>query len=95
MSDEPVLKFDPDWVVAPGDTLAEWCEENKLPPRVAAVACGKMPPERFQGIIDGEVRITETDAEALAHGTGIPAYLWLNLERAFRVGLAAGKVWTR
>lgn len=28
-------------------------------------------------------------------GTGIPAIIWLNLERRFRAGLAAGKTWTR
>lgn len=83
-------RFDPDWVIAPGETLREWMEENHLHPRAAALTCGRMPLELFEGILAGEVAITPNVAEGLAR-TGIPARLWLNLERAYRLGLAAGK----
>ncbi len=83
--------FDPDWTIAPGETLAEWCEENRLPHSTAAVACGRMPVETFERIVSGKQRITKTLAAALAHGTGIPASLWLNLERRYRDDLKAGK----
>lgn len=85
---------DPDWVVAPGDTLREWIEENGLTVRSTAIGCGHMHPDRLQRIIDGKQRITRDDAARLQAGTQIPARLWLNLERALRAGLKAGKTWT-
>lgn len=87
MSDE----FNPDWTIRPGATLADWMEENGLAVKSASTACARMPPERFQGILDGKHEITEVDAEALAYGTGIPAYLWLNLEHRYRADLKAGR----
>jgi plasmid maintenance system antidote protein VapI len=86
--------FDPDWCVHPGETLREWREENHLPASAAAMACGRML-DLYLGIEAGTEEITEAIASALAHGTGIPATLWRNLERIFRAGLAAGKTWTR
>lgn len=90
-----MTKFDPDWVVAPGDTLREWMEENHLSPRVTATACGRMPLNLFKGVLAGETKITPDLAKGLEHGTRIPAYLWMNLERAYRAGLASGKKHTR
>lgn len=89
------LPFNPDWVVHPGGTLREWREENHLPPSAAAIACARMPLALYEGIEAGVEPITKTIAVALAHGTSIPATLWLNLERIFRAGLAAGKRWWR
>lgn len=91
-SPEPTERFDPDWVVKPGETLKEWIEENGLTVRSTATTCGRMDPDRLQRIIDGKQRITHTDAARLAHGTGISERLWLNLERAYRAGLKAGKI---
>lgn len=90
-------KFDPDWVISPGETLRDWMEENGLGRMEHAVAqtCGRMSDEMFQGILDGKTKITPDIAKALEHGTAIPAQLWLNLERAFRDGLAAGKKWIK
>lgn len=86
--------FDPDWCVHPGGTLRDWREENGLPASTAAMACGRMDPETFERIEAGKRRITRTLAAQLQAGTDIPASLWLNLERAFRAGLKAGKTWT-
>jgi HTH-type transcriptional regulator / antitoxin HigA len=88
-------KFDPDWVISPGETLRDWIDENRLSVRSTATVCGRMPVERLRRILDGRQRITRKDADALAVGTRIPARLWLNLERQFRQGLAEGKVWAR
>ena len=82
--------FNPDWVVAPGETLREWRESNHLPETAAATACG-LRLTRFRQIERGTAPISEDTAFRLAHGTGIPAFLWLNLERNYRAGLAAGK----
>jgi HTH-type transcriptional regulator/antitoxin HigA len=86
------VSFNPDWTIAPGGTLQEWIEENGLTVRSTAVACGRMDPERLQGIIDTTVPVTEDDAARLQAGTGIPATLWLNLERRYRQDLARGKI---
>ena len=84
------MSFDPDWTIAPGETLREWAAENGLPPRTAARACD-MWPALFAGICAARVPITQPLADALRHGTGISARLWLNLERRYRADLAAGK----
>jgi plasmid maintenance system antidote protein VapI/DNA-binding XRE family transcriptional regulator len=89
------MSFDPDWVISPGETLRDWIDENGLTVRSTATVCGRMPVERLARILDGKQPITRKDAAALAHGTGIPAQLWLNLERQFREGLAARRVWVR
>ena len=82
--------FDPDWVISPGETLREWIEENNLTVRVTATACN-LPVEAVQGVVDAKTRLSPRIAVGLEQGTQIPAYLWLNLERAYRNGLRAGK----
>lgn len=86
--------FNPDWVIHPGSTLREWREENHLPVAAAATVCGRMPLFLYERVEAGTEPIDDQIAVALAHGTSIPATLWLNLERIFRAGLAAGKAWT-
>lgn len=87
--------FEPDYVVHPGETLKEWREMVvHLPAKAAATACARMPLHLYEGIEAGTTPIDDKIAGALAHGTGIPAFLWLNLERTFRAGLKAGKKWT-
>lgn len=86
--------FNPDWVVHPGETLREWRVENHLPSQAAAMACAGMPTFLYERVEAGAEPIDPQIAAALAHGTGISATLWLNLERIFRAGLAAGKTWT-
>ena len=87
--------FDPDWCIAPGSTLQEWREDNQLPVKAAAKACGRMDPKMFTRIETGMERITEKLARQLEAGTQIPARLWLNMERYYRKALAAGKKdWT-
>lgn len=82
--------FDPDWVIAPGETLADHLEEIGSSVAVLSDAT-ELPPTVLEGIIAGTEPITEEIAAALAKGTGIGTHLWLNLERAYRQGLAQGK----
>ena len=84
--------FDPDWVVVPGDTLREWMDEKGLSERPMATACGRMDVAVLRGVLGGEEPITEHVARQLEAGTMIPARLWVNLERAYRDGLRAGKL---
>lgn len=85
------MTFDRDWVLAPGAILQDWMEENHLSVRVTAKTCA-MTPEEMQRLLDGKVRVTHVRAAKLAAGTGIPARIWVRLERSYRDGLAAGKI---
>lgn len=85
------MSFDPDWTIAPGETLREWMKEKGLPLRALATICGRMDPKRLERILDGKQRITRDDARRLEAGTQIPASLWLRLERRYRADLKAGK----
>jgi plasmid maintenance system antidote protein VapI len=91
---EAELPFDPDWVVHPGATLREWREEQGLTVEKAAVRC-LLTPTTYELIEAGEMTYGAAVAGRLAYGTGSPMDFWLNRERTFREGLAAGKTWTR
>lgn len=93
MSDN-AIPFDPDWVVHPGATLREWRKEKGLTIAQAAALC-VVTPEHFEEIERGLVAYGEADAARLAHGTGSTREFWMNRERTFREGLAAGKTWVR
>jgi plasmid maintenance system antidote protein VapI len=84
--------FDPDWVVAPGETLAEWFREIGLPKAVAERY--GIPVRTLDRIIAGKQKITPALAQKLCNLTQIGAPMWLALEHNFRVGLAAGKTWS-
>lgn len=86
------MTFEPDWRVAPGETLQEWMVEHEMSPAELALACRKTRLETLEAVIVGEREISPSIAGALQHGTGIPAKVWLRLEENYRLGLAAGKV---
>jgi len=97
MATKKKLAFDPDWVVAPGETLREWMDDNGLfhlgrdhGAGPMAVMCG-LTPEVIEGVLAGTTEITEGIALGLQRGTQIPRYMWLNLERFYREGLRQGK----
>lgn len=85
--------FNPDWVVAPGETLAEWFEETGLP-HALAQRYG-ISERTLKGVLAGTTKITPTLAQKLCNLTMIGAAFWLALEHNFRVGLAAGKTWSK
>jgi len=84
------MTLNPDWVIKPGETLMDWMTEGRVHPITMSGICG-LPVDAIEGIIDGSVEITPEIAEGLFRGTKISAQLWLNLEKAYRDGLAAGK----
>jgi plasmid maintenance system antidote protein VapI len=88
----PTYPFDPDWVVAPGETLADWFEEMHLPYRIAWEV-HEIPERTLNGVLRGTTKITPKLAQKLCNLTLIGAPMWLALEHNFRVGLAAGKSW--
>lgn len=81
--------FDPDWVVAPGETLKDWFDEMDVP-LLSAIEQG-IPEDVLSGILDGNEPITEEIAEKLFSLTGVSAAFWIALERNYQDGLAAGK----
>jgi addiction module HigA family antidote len=86
--------FDPDWTIHPGEILKEELVERAKGisfPTWARIL--HLTPEQLEGIFAGTEPITEDIAQRIAHGLGTGAQIWLNLERAFRSGLAAGKTW--
>lgn len=85
------MSVDRDWVVSPGEILREWMQENGFSERRTAISSG-LDLRDIQGLLSGRVAITKAVAGHLEQGTQIPAKLWLNLERAYREGLAAGKI---
>ena len=85
--------WDPDWVVAPGETLADWFNELHLPHSIAAHY--GISERMLERILDGRQTISPALAQKLDGMTNIDARMWLALEHNFRVGLAAGKTWAR
>jgi HTH-type transcriptional regulator / antitoxin HigA len=88
-----VNRFDPDWVIAPGETLREWFEANHLP-----LSVGEhygLDQRTLAGIFVGKRKITKPIAQKLCNLTQVGAPFWLALEHNFRVGLASGKTWAK
>lgn len=87
------MTFDPDYVVAPGETLAEWFSEMNLPHSIAQQY--GIAPRTLTRLLAGTQPITPALAQKLCNMTHIGAPMWVALEHNFRVGLTAGKKWTR
>lgn len=95
MSTEPA-PFNPDWTIAPSETLREWISQNGLTIRIASVSAadGHVTKDRA-ALLLAEVMerepLTAEHADALERATKIPAQTWLNLERGYRADLEAGR----
>lgn len=95
MTKQKLYKFDPDYVVAPSESLREWIDSMGLQTTKIAAACVGGVPEGYvagllQDVLDRKP-MTDEHALALAQVTFTPKQLWLALEHNYRVGLAAGK----
>lgn len=90
-------KFDPDWCLRPGVILRDMMDDSGLVGRMGVrmvARLANLDEETVEGILSGKRRITKQIAARLATGTqplAISAQFWLNLERAYRDGLKAGK----
>ena len=91
-------QFDPDWTIAPGETLREWMDDNGMTVRTLAAGSIAFGPRAvtkvraaalIQEVLDRKP-LTAEHATTLARGTGVPTYFWLNMEHSYRAGLAAG-----
>ncbi|MDR1491943.1 MAG: hypothetical protein LBT05_04385 [Planctomycetaceae bacterium] len=81
----------PNWVTSPGDTLEEMMEWQKTSREQLSESTGTSL-DVIDGIIEGEVEITEEYADLLAGVTTVSRETWLNFERHYREGLANGLV---
>ncbi|MGD8453008.1 MAG: HigA family addiction module antitoxin [Phycisphaerae bacterium] len=79
--------FEPDYAVAPGETLQETIASLGMTQRDLAVRAG-MAPKTINEIIKGKAPITPDTAVALERVTGVPARMWNNLEANYREQLA-------
>jgi hypothetical protein len=88
-------EFQPDWTTAPAATLRAWMDEHGCTTHMLAVRCGRGETDIKASLIIHDVLdrrpLLPSHAETLERGTGIPAHMWLRLERDYRDGLAAGR----
>jgi addiction module HigA family antidote len=83
------VRFDPDWCLSPGSILREELAEWNITPKMLASSMGTTV-ENVEGVLNG-APLTEKFAERLSRALPVSAQFWLNLEDAYRRGLAAGK----
>jgi len=93
--------FDPDWVSHPGATIASALEDKQLGPgawrwtKEKSAARMGWTIGMFDRVLSGDEPITDAMALTLSMEYGGTQRFWINRERIFREGLAAGKVWSR
>ncbi len=84
-------KFNPDWVVPPGDQITELLEIKGKTQAWLAKKC-KRPVEQVNRLIKARIRLTERWAIELSKALpGVSAEYWARLEANYRVGLAMGR----
>lgn len=79
--------FQPDYAIAPGETLLETIEELDLTQKELAQRMGR-PLKTINQIVKGTARIMPETALQLEKVTGVPASFWNNAEAEYREALA-------
>ena len=77
------LPYDPDYAVAPGETLLEKIQELGMTQATLAKRLG-LSDKHVSQIINGLEPITQKTAIGLERVTGIPARFWNNREAIYR-----------
>lgn len=85
--DERELGFRPDYAVPPGETLLEVLDSVSMTQTELASRAGR-PRKTINEIIKGKAAITAETALQFEKVLGVPASLWLGLERGYRESLA-------
>lgn len=73
--------FDPDWRVAPGETIKEILLDRNAEGLSMALGLTK---EQALGLLDGSTVITEEIAEGLERTLLVSKRFWLNLDAQYR-----------
>lgn len=79
--------FEPDWISAPGDTIADLLEEQGLSATHLA-ECLHFTADDATALLQGLLALTPKLATRLEAAFGAPAAFWLNRERRYRQSLA-------
>lgn len=82
--------FEPDWTIAPGDTIKEYMEYMNIPQQEFAIRLG-ISEQTLAEIYSGKQVITDDIAISLEKVTGKRAVFWNNLERIYREELLKTK----
>lgn len=75
--------FTPDYATAPGETLAEWLDEQEVSTAELAGRLG-MSADALGRFLRGDMPLDEDLADALERATGIPARIWHGLEAYYQ-----------
>jgi addiction module HigA family antidote len=81
------IEFAPDYAVPPGETLAETMEHLGMSRSDLAQRSGLSGPQ-IDALLSGEGALTRPLAARLEVALGVPARIWLGLERNYREALA-------
>ena len=84
---EVARSFSPDWVSAPGDTIADLLEERDWTQAQLADRMG-YTTKHISQLINGKAAITEDTSLKLERVLGGTAAFWLNREAQYRAHLA-------
>lgn len=79
--------FQPDWVSAPGETIADVLRERHLPPFAFARQIG-YPPEQMNELLHGRAVLSTDTAQLLSTHLGASREFWLRRESQYRADLA-------
>lgn len=75
--------FSPDWIVTPGDTIADLLDERDWSQVDLATRTGFIP-EHLNQLLKGEASITQGTAAKLEKVLGSSARFWINVETQYR-----------
>jgi len=84
---ESLAEFAPDWLTAPGETIAELLEERGWSQATFATRTG-FTPKHINQLLKGEASITQQTALILETVLGSTARYWLSLEAQYQEQLA-------
>lgn len=90
MTTNQAYRCEPDFLIAPGETLLETIETMNITQAELAKRMGR-PLKTINGIIKGNTAITPETALQLERVLGIPYGFWMNLENNYRETLKKSK----
>jgi HTH-type transcriptional regulator/antitoxin HigA len=76
----------PEWISAPGSTIADLLDERGWSPSEFAHRAG-FSPEMVHALLQGDAPITDAVARQLAETLGSDAAFWINREHQYRAAL--------
>jgi HTH-type transcriptional regulator / antitoxin HigA len=87
---EASCKFNPDWLLPPGDVLLEHLEARRMRQSVFSRLC-KLSPKHINLVARGKAPLTVPVAMIFERVLGVDASIWMNLETSYRIALERKK----